>query len=1146
MTYITKMFLKGFKSFAKPTELEFGKGFSTIIGPNGSGKSNISDGICFVLGKISAKSMRAEKSANLIFNGGKQGSPLKEAEVSIFFDNTKKEFPFDAQEIKLSRIVRQNGQSVYKINGEVRTRQQIIDALSAAKVDPDGHNIILQGDIVHFMEMKTEERREIIEEIAGISVYEDRKGKALGELGKVDGKLNEATIILTEREAYMRELKKDRDQAMRYKDLEKNIQSNKATFLHLQIDEKEEKKKEIEGKIKQCEADIAVINKKIQETKEAVQAKKNELEEIANLIEEKGEKEAIALQKELEVIKTEAVRNRERLNTCKNEIAKVQERKKQLELTFQDLEKTIKDLQRSKQEREDRRKALATKEERIGEELKIFKEKQGNAASAEDLEKAEKEVESIEENITSLQDERQTRLQKKFQVDAQIAQCDEKIKNVQSIAKEFDFDKIKKTLETAEKSLRKALNDDSFLAAQLGDTKEQLLKKEEELFVLQARDAGRKSSAMSNIALKKILSLQNEGIYGTVAQLGVVDKKYALALDVAAGSRMNNIVVKDDKTAAECIALLKRDKLGVATFLPINKIKTRTAQNISGKGVIGNALDLVSFDHKFKDIFSFVLGGAVVVDNIDTARRIGIGKAKLVTLEGDLAEMSGAMIGGYRHKNQANIGFQEKQASGTMREFEESIDRLQKVKAALEKRRVENQENIDKYRQEKSVLEGELIKAEKSVGSIDIESIRSQKENLMQDKIFHDLKLCEQELKNQENTIDAAKKTRDKLRENAKDMSHPDIALQREKIEERRQKIREEMIQVQTEIKNIDTQILNIYEPEKEKTQQIMKGHEKEIESFVKEAKKLEELLKNQEKSLKEKEQQELKFQRDYKDLFTKRTKISEEMQKRESSISVEDMKIKEIEHRMNERSINRAKMVGELEGLYKEFEDFKGIPLRKQIAEEKLKEEIKKFEEILQQMGNVNLRALEVYEHIVKEYDELLKKIEKLKTEKDDVLSMIDDIESRKKDLFMETFNVIAKNFTRIFSSLSTKGEAFLELEDKQNPLSAGIDIKVRILGNKFLDIKSLSGGEKTMAATAFIFAIQEHQPGSFYILDEVDAALDKRNSELLSKLISKYSQKAQYILISHNDAVISEAERIYGVSMQQTGMSKVISLKI
>ena len=186
MTYITKMFLKGFKSFAKPTELEFGKGFSTIIGPNGSGKSNISDGICFVLGKISAKSMRAEKSANLIFNGGKQGSPLKEAEVSIFFDNTKKEFPFDAQEIKRSRIVRQNGQSVYKINGEVRTRQQIIDALSAAKVDPDGHNIILQGDIVHFMEMKTEERREIIEEIAGISVYEDRKGKAFGELGKVD------------------------------------------------------------------------------------------------------------------------------------------------------------------------------------------------------------------------------------------------------------------------------------------------------------------------------------------------------------------------------------------------------------------------------------------------------------------------------------------------------------------------------------------------------------------------------------------------------------------------------------------------------------------------------------------------------------------------------------------------------------------------------------------------------------------------------------------------------------------------------------------------------------------------------------------------------------------------------------------------
>ena len=195
--------------------------------------------------------------------------------------------------------------------------------------------------------------------------------------------------------------------------------------------------------------------------------------------------------------------------------------------------------------------------------------------------------------------------------------------------------------------------------------------------------------------------------------------------------------------------------------------------------------------------------------------------------------------------------------------------------------------------------------------------------------------------------------------------------------------------------------------------------------------------------------------------------------------------------------------------------------------------------------MGNVNLRALEVYEELEKDYEKLIEKADKLKIEKEDVLVMMNEIESRKTDLFMKTFDIIAKNFKEIFSTLSTKGSAYLELENPQNPLNAGLDIKVKITSNKYLDIKSLSGGEKTLTALAFIFAIQELQPASFYLLDEVDAALDKTNSDKLSKLISQYSKNAQYIVVSHNDVIISEADQIYGVSMQQ-GISKVVSLKI
>jgi len=214
MVYIKKLVMQGFKSFAKRTEVLFDKHINVVIGPNGSGKSNVADALCFVLGRLSAKSMRAEKTANLIFNGAKKGSAMREAEVSIFFDNSKKEFPIDSREVKVTRIVRQNGNSIYRVNDETVTRQQILELLSRANIDPEGHNIVSQGEIVHFMEMHTEERRKIIEDIAGISIYEDKKHQALLELDKVESKVSEANIILNERESSLKNLKKERDQAV--------------------------------------------------------------------------------------------------------------------------------------------------------------------------------------------------------------------------------------------------------------------------------------------------------------------------------------------------------------------------------------------------------------------------------------------------------------------------------------------------------------------------------------------------------------------------------------------------------------------------------------------------------------------------------------------------------------------------------------------------------------------------------------------------------------------------------------------------------------------------------------------------------------------------------------------------------------------
>src|SRR3989344_2425298 len=333
MTSIQKLKLHGFKSFPKATEITFPLGYSTVIGSKGSGKG-----------------MRAEKSSNLIYNGGKVGKPMKEAEVSIWFDNKNKEFPLPEKQIKVSRIVKENGNSIYKINDKTRNRQEIVELLNAARIDPDGHNIILQGDIVKFMELKPEQRKEVMEEVSGISIYEDKKQKAMSDLDKVEQRLKEADIILTERRAHLRELKKDRDQAVSYKEIETNIKSNKATYVHLQIKNKSTNKEEIEKKIKEQESGISKIQSSIDEYKKDIAEKKDEIKRINEEIEKRGEKEQLKLHKEVEELRTGLLRKESRVDVCNNEIKRTSLRKEQLKKDHGELEVKIKDLKKTIEE----------------------------------------------------------------------------------------------------------------------------------------------------------------------------------------------------------------------------------------------------------------------------------------------------------------------------------------------------------------------------------------------------------------------------------------------------------------------------------------------------------------------------------------------------------------------------------------------------------------------------------------------------------------------------------------------------------------------------------------------------------------------------------------------------------------------------
>lgn len=1105
--------------------------------------SNVIDALCFVLGKLSAKSLRAEKSANLIFNGGKKSNPLKEAEVSIFFDNNAKEFPLQTEEIKVTRVIRSNGNSIYKINDETRTRQEILELLAAAKINPEGHNIVLQGDIIHFMEMHPEDRRTLIEDTAGITVYEDRKQKAMLELEKVEKKLSEATIILTERETYLKELKKERDQAMKYKDLEKNIKTNKATYLKLQINEREDERKIVEEKIEKTKGEIKKIETKIKDYRNDIDRNRKELEQINDEIEEKGEKEAIALQKEIEALNKEVIKKSERLNTCRNEITKVGERKKQLRIALDDIDKTVTGLEKTKGEIQGKVSELTKKLQETEKSLEKVKGGQ-NISNIGTLDKLEKEIDAGLIKLQALQEKKQSFLQKKFQIDAQVAAIDERVKKTEENEKKADLKGKRQEYEKIKEEFSKKGNEHGVVERQLEEVNKEYFANQSELYKLRAQESGMKETLLADKAVKRILDLNDRGIFGTLNQLGKVENKYAVALEVAAGARMKSIVVENDKKAADCINLLKQERLGTATFLPLNKIQPRQQATLQGPGIHGNAMDLVSFDKKFKDVFSYVFANTLVVEDIETARKIGIGKYRMVSLDGDIAETSGVMIGGFRTKARG-LGFQEKEVNSGVETAQQEEDKLGKLKETLERRKGLLDKELKELSIKKSSLEGELIKTEKTLDT-DVSKLEKEKEALLQNKTVKDVNVLSKEIETATEGIAALKEEREKIKKTIKDIRNPEIASSIERLEARRQTIREELIQAATEIKNIDMQKENIYYPEKEKTSRIIKQHEKESEEFRKEQERLEKEVKEQNGLLNQKEDDERKFQREYKDLFARRNKLNEEIRKHEEGILGEENRIKEVNERSNDIVIKRAKIVAELEGLSKEYEEFRGIEVRTNISVEKVKDEVKRFEKLLVEMGNVNLKALEVYEDIKVEYEKILDKMAKLKEEKEDVLQMMYGIESKKKETFMRTYTTLSENFTKIFAMLTTKAEALLELENKEDPLSAGVDIKVRLAGNKFLDIKSLSGGEKTLAALAFIFAIQEFNPASFYLMDEVDAALDKRNSNMLSKFINKYAERAQYIIISHNDEMISEAEYIYGVSMQESGMSKIISLKV
>jgi len=956
MSYIKKLVMYGFKSFPKKTELPFDREINVILGPNGSGKSNISDAICFVLGRLSIKSMRATKATKLIFLGTKIASPSKEAMVEIVFDNSDKTFTIDSEEVSIKRIVRKNGQSIYKINDKVNTRQEILFLLAQAGIDPNGFNIVLQGEIQNFVKMHTEERRKVIEEVSGISIYESKKEKSLKELEKTENKIKEISSILRERTSYLNNLEKEREQALKYKKLEKNLKIFKASIINFDLIKKNKEEKKIKEDIERKIKDIGKIKKLILDIKSNIENSESEISLINSTIQKSTGLDQERLNREISDFRAEIMGINVRIENYEKKILEISKEKLDIEDNIEKNNISIKELE---------------KESPKGQEKKTKQE----------LEMRKQELEKLEEE------------RKKFYIT------------------KSELKSLKERIQDKKNILMNYTNESEFLLRQIETLSRELFDKRSDINKLKE--------------LKTTLTEKREHLENLTRE----EIKFEKISSNAEYEIKNQNKIKKDISEIDICPLCKTK----ITQEYINSIDQESISKI-------NSLE--------KEIELADKGLIEIYKKRDTLKLdIEYLSKEISKRESDLTKISGINEKKYQIKN----------LNDKIKDSKEELLILEKKIKTLEKNFDENSDIEYKY---------ETLKIEvQELSSRNIENVSS-------------------------------------------DISFKQRDIERSKIS----------------------------------LKQLLRNNE----DFNEELLNLKNNLKGKEKILEEKKKQEEELSIKSKKLISKRDDFHKKTKELESELLIKQNNFHNTEQEMNNFKIEKARIDAEVENLEIEMLNFNGIEVIK-TNRESLVQKVEKTQEILSKIGSVNLRSLEVYDEIKKEYDEIKNKIEIISKEKEGIMRIIHEIDIKKKKTFLKTLHELNDIFSENFSQISSKGQVFLELENKKNPFEpgSGVQIILKTGHGKYFDINSLSGGEQTMVALSLIFAIQELKPYCFYVLDEIDAALDKRNAEKISELLKKYMKKGQYIIITHNDHVISSASSLYGVSMHD-GVSKIISMKI
>ncbi len=1179
--YLKRLELQGFKSFADKTILELRPGITTVIGPNGSGKSNISDAIRWVLGEQSMKSLRGTKSLDIIFAGTQNRKSLGFAEASLVFDNSDGALPIEFTEVTVTRKIYRSGETGYYINKTPCRLKDVLELFMDTGIGKDGYSIIGQGKIDEILSNKSEDRRHIFEEAAGIVKYRSRKEEAEKKLEHTKLNLLRINDIISEIEGNLGPLQTQSEKAKKYLNLREELKNIEVGLFVYNIEKYKENLQQIVQDIDVMQSQCNDEEGKLERVKILKEELKSSIDEITEQIENmsnlgfESQKEIEQLNSEINVAKTRITNNNEnsvRFTDEKQEQnEKIQELKQELEQKEAKKDNLKQNKEKFEKELNEKQEELAKITEKLSaKELEIEGYKQTVEQNTDKKYELQSEINAQEINFQNYE-KRQNQIKQEIQTT--ISELDNTRMNKEEISKGFyesenKKNKAQKSLEEVAKQKQEANQKIKSFESNINILSSDMRIKESRLKFLIETEKEKEGYIKSvKSLLKDCENIKDlgKGMHGVLANIIEVPDELETAIEMCLGASLQNIVTDTEEDAKKLVEHLRKNNLGRASFLPIASVKGKKLEKLKGNesGVIGIASDLVKFNKKYEQIILNLLGRTVIVDNMNTAIKVAKQNGytfRIVTKDGDLINPSGAITGGSVAKKTVNILGRGKEIEKLEKEIKNIKSKIQK----LEEEKEEYEQSIEGILELSANLEKELQEIDITYAT-EKQKMISIDENIQ--KLQNRLNKLKEEQKNLETLKQESIEQKEKIQEETQKITNQNEELSKlisefAELNKDDQKYIDDLnfdiTNLKISVSSFDESESSIQEIQERINQELnnakasIENKNNQIEQIKVENENLEKTIQETLNKIEEIKQKVSNSSAEIEKMKQERTQKSEKLSKQEDEITSKFKIIEDLKSQLVKLDVKKTKVEEDINTIinkmWEEYEltpnNVEGYAKPENVA--LTQKRVNNIRTEIRDLGSVNVDSIEEYKNLKDRYDFMSEQRLDLENTMSKLRKVITDMTQIMKEQFREKFKIINKNFGEVFAELFGGGKASLNLEDEENILECGIEITVQPPGKKLQNMMLLSGGEKAFTAIALLFAILKINPAPFCVLDEIEAALDDVNVFRYADYLKKFTEHTQFLVITHRKGTMEAADTVYGVTMEESGISKLLSMKL